>query len=328
VRAARAWLAKFFNGEIWVAPAIGIGVLVAAISYVVGTHRGDIQVDVAMVSMAAFLFGVLLAFTIVRMRDRLAVVQDIVAKGNSSLFSIHELVVVFGEARATPIRDMVDTHLTDQIDYRLVDYYRATESYLRLMDAVRDLRPEVPQQQVVYRELIQLSVDMDSYRGMIEAATGQEMSSLEWTALLLLLIVLLGLFSVLPGGTILGALVVGALACALVTLMVLLRKLDMLRWHERVSIWEPTARLFRSMGRDPYVPRFVIEHGRYHPTGRVRVVDYPDPYPDRSRKIVTVEEHDGLGAVVAVPTGPDGAARPRGGPPTAGDAPGVPATST
>lgn len=63
------------------------------------------------------------------------------------------------------------------------------------------------------------------------------------------------------------------LAGTLVTLMILLRKLDQLRWHERVSIWEPATRLFRSMGRDPYIPRHIIVSGRYRPTGRVWVVD-------------------------------------------------------
>ena len=52
------------------------------------------------------------------------------------------------------------------------------------------------------------------------------------------------------------------------------------------------------MGQDPYVPRLVIDNGRFLPVGRVRVVDYPDPYPDRSSKVVTVEEHDGSGAIV------------------------------
>ena len=75
------------------------------------------------------------------------------------------------------------------------------------------------QQDSIYKELIELSVDLDSYRALIEAVTGQEMSSLEWTALLLLLLVNLGLISVLPGGTILGALVVGTLAIALMTLI-------------------------------------------------------------------------------------------------------------
>jgi hypothetical protein len=77
-------------------------------------------------------------------------------------------------------------------------------------------------------------------------------------------------------------------------LIILLRRLDLLRWHEQVTIWEPTTRLFRSMGRRPYVPREVIAQGRYRPSGLVRVVDYPDPYPVRSTKIVTVEDLDGV----------------------------------
>ncbi len=188
---------------------------------------------------------------------------------------------------------MIDDHLTDQIDFRLVDHHLASPSYVELVDAVYALDPETPQQGIVYREMVQLGVKMGEYRVLIEAATGQAMSPLEWSGLLLLLLVLVSLIVVLPGGTVLGALVAGVLAGTLVTLMVLLRRLDLLRWHERVTIWEPTTRLFRSMGRDPYVPREVIEHGHYRPTGRVRVVEYPNPYPIRATKTITVMDLDG-----------------------------------
>ena len=133
-------------------------------------------------------------------------------------------------------------------------------------------------------------IDMTANRALIEATTGQSLSTIEWLGLLLLLLILLSLIVVLPGGTVLGALVAGALAGTLVTLVVLLRKLDLLRWHERSAIWEPTARLFRSMDLYPYVPREVMASGRYQPAGLVRVVDYPDPYPDRSTKIVSLED--------------------------------------
>jgi len=281
--------ASFASGEVVVWPAAVAGAGVVLVSLAVGPKRGDIRVDVALASMAAFLFGVLLAFTIVRTRERLAVVQNLVAKGNASLFSIHQMMRLFGPDDCRQIRDLVDRHLTDQIDYRLVDYHLATSSFLELTDAVYALNPTTTQEEVVYKELVQLGINMYASRALIEAATGQAMSPIEWTGLFLLLLVLLGLITVLPGGTVLGALVAGMLAGTLVTLMVLLRKLDLLRWHEKVTIWEPTTRLFRSMGRDPYVPRQVIDIGRYQPTGRVRVVDYPDPYPMRATKIVTVE---------------------------------------
>jgi hypothetical protein len=291
-RRFRALGASLTAGDAVAWPAILAAVLVAVASYLVGPNRGDIRVDVAMASMAAFLFGVLLAFTIVRTRERLALVQNLVAKGNSALFSIHQMMAVFGEQDRRRVRDLVDGHLTDQIDYRLVDYHLATPSFLLLTDTVYNLDPEGPQQESVYKELAALCINMSADRSLIEAATGQALSAMEWSGLLLLLLLLVGLIAVLPGGTVLGAIVVGVLAGTLVTFMVLLRKLDRLRWHERVTIWEPTARLFRNMGREPYVPREVIESGRFRLTGAVRVVDYPDPYPARANKIVRVETFD------------------------------------
>jgi hypothetical protein len=243
--------------------------------------------------LAAFLFGILLAFTIARTRERLALVQDLVAKGNASLLSIHQMVAVFGEDDRGNVRRLIDRQLTDQIDYHLVHNYLSSPAHLELTDAIYGLDPRSRQEEAVYKELVRLGIDMGIDRSLIEAATGQALSAMEWSGLILLLALLLGLIAVLPGGTVLGAVVAGVLAGTLVTLMILLRKLDRLRWHERVTIWEPTSRLFRSMDRDPYVPREVIDSGRYRPTGRVRVVDYPDPYPVRATKVVTVEDFVG-----------------------------------
>jgi hypothetical protein len=288
VKHLRAAWRDLSRGEAVAWPAIAVGVIVTAIALVVGSRRGDVRVDIAMGSMAAFLFGVLLAFTIVRTRERLVLVQDLVAKSDASLLTLHDAVAVFGDVQRDEIRDLIDRHLTDQIDYRLVDYHRASSSFRALINAVLALQPRNPEQDAVYKELVARCFVLDNDRALIEAASEQAMSPLEWTGLLLLLAVLLGLLAVLPGGTPLGSLVAGVMAGALVTLIVLLRKLDLLRWHERVTIWEPTTRLFRNMGRDPYVPREVIDTGRYRPTGRVRVVDYPDPYPNRANKVVTV----------------------------------------
>ena len=280
------------HGESAIGPALASGAVVAAASYLIGAKRGDIRVDIALASIASFLFGILMAFTIVRTRERLALVQDLVSKGNASLLSIHSLMAVFAETDRSVVRELIDHQLTDQIDYRLVDNFLSSPSHLALTDAVISLEPGTRQEEVVYKAAVEICVDMGSNRALIEAASGQSLSAIEWTGLLLLLLLLMSLIAVLPGGTLWGAAVAGVMAGTLVTLIILLRKLDRLRWHERTSIWEPTARLFRSMGLDPYVPREVIDSGRYRPSGRVRVADYTDPYPDRTRKVVTVENFD------------------------------------
>ena len=127
----RAVVMPVAGGEAIVWPAVLAGVLAGVASYLVGSTRGDVRVDVAMASMATFLFGVLLAFTIVRTRERLSLVQDLVAKGNSALLSIYQMLAAFGEEDRRRVRELVDGHLTDQIDYRLVDYHLATPSLPR-----------------------------------------------------------------------------------------------------------------------------------------------------------------------------------------------------
>src|SRR5271166_4523667 len=97
MRSLRATATSVFRGEGLLGTAPAVGAIVALASIFVGSKRGDVRVDVALASMAAFLFGVLLAFTIVRTRERLALVQDLVAKGNASLFTIHQLMAVFPE---------------------------------------------------------------------------------------------------------------------------------------------------------------------------------------------------------------------------------------
>ena len=289
----RSAIRSVVRGETTIWPAAICGVVVAAASLLIGSSRGNLDVDVALASMTTFLFGVLLAFTIARTRERIAMVQDLVSRGNASLLSLHQMAEVFPAEERAAIRELIDCQLVDQIDYRLVDNHRSAPSHQALVTAVYALEPQNSQQGTVYRVMVETCVDMGTNRLLIETTAGQSLSPLEWTGMLLLLFLLISLIAVLPGGTVLGAIAAGVLAGTLVTLMVLLRKLDLLRWHERVSIWEPAARLFRSMGRHPYVPRDVIDHGRYRPTGTIRVVDYPDPYPDRSTKVVTVVDLGG-----------------------------------
>jgi hypothetical protein len=197
-------------------------------------------------------------------------------------------MAIFSEEDRTRIRQLIDLHLTDQIDYHLVDHYLGDDSFYELSRSVLQVDTSTKNQENAYKVLVDLVVQMMNDRSSIESATAQAMSPIEWLGLSTLLVLLLGLITVVPQGSIVGAIVAGVLAAALVVLLTLVRRLDRLRWHEVSAIWEPTTRLFRQMGQHPYVPREVITARRYLPTGLVRVVDYPDPYPIRSTKHVSV----------------------------------------
>ena len=295
---------SLLNGDAVLWPSLTVGLIVGVVSFAIDTTGGRLAVDVALASMATFLFGVLLAFTIARARERLQLLQDTISTNNAALLSIYQMMIVFGEEDRVRIRDLIDGQLTSEIDFRLVDHHLSTPAHLALASAIYRLQPQNQEQIGVYRELLRLCIEIGSNRSIIESVTGQSLSALEWSGLILLLLLLIALIAVIPGGTPFGAIAAGVMAGTLTILIILLRKLDLLRWHERVAIWEPATRLFRRMDLDPYVPRHVIDTGRYRPTGRVRVVDYPDPYPACSTKIVTVEFRDANGKVVTDTSSP------------------------
>ncbi len=252
--AVRSTAQSLLNGETTLLPSLGVGIVVGGVSLALGSRNGELEVEVALASMATFLFGVLLAFTIARARERLLLLQDTVSKNDSALLSIHQMIAVFPEQDRVRIRGLVDEQLTSEIDYRLVDHHYSTPAFLALSAAIYALDPQSQQQVGAYRELLRLCIEIGSNRAIIESITGQSLSVLEWSGLILLLLLLVGLIAVIPGGTVLGALAAGVMAGTLTTLMILLRKLDLLRWHERVSIWEPTTRLFRSHGPGSLCP--------------------------------------------------------------------------
>jgi hypothetical protein len=264
--------------------------MVSIAALLVGTHHIDTVGVSALFSATAFLFGVLLAFSIQRMRDRLSRVQDVLSLSNSNLLAVYFMAAIFEPETCQDLRDHIDAHLTDQISYQLLDYDSANPSYDALMAKIMELQCQTKEQQNAHKKLLEIAADTLSDRASIQATARQPLSAIEWIGMLSLLVLMLILLALLPGTSDIGVIVVGVLAGVLVMLMSLLRKLDRLRWHERVTIWEPSTRLFRRMGLDPFVPRPVIESGRYRPTGRVRVVDFPDPYPDRRRKFVTLED--------------------------------------
>ena len=178
------------QGETTLWPALAAGIVVAVASYCVGPSRGDLEVDVALASMATFLFGVLIAFTIARTTERLAVVQNLVSRNNASLLSILQLMAVFPREEEE-VRQMIDHQLTDQIDYRLVDNHLATPSNLALTAAIIELDPQTLQQEQAYRSLLDVCIDITANRAQIEATTGQSLQPIEWIGLLLLLLILM-----------------------------------------------------------------------------------------------------------------------------------------
>src|SRR5579863_10680889 len=142
----RSTLRSVKNGEITLWPSLAVGIIIGGVSLTLGSTGSALERDVALASMATFLFGVLLAFTIARARERVQLLQDTISRNNAALLTIHQMMVVFPEVDQLRIRDLIDLQLTTEIDFHLVDNHLAASAHLALATAIFTLEPQNAQQ--------------------------------------------------------------------------------------------------------------------------------------------------------------------------------------
>lgn len=245
-----------------------------------------------LLGVAYFVFGLFAAFAIENARNGLARVNELLKAGDADLVSIYKLSAAFSPEVQATVRRALDRHLQDQIDYRLVDFDRSNPSFLDLFDAVRRLDPKSAAQGIAYDHLLGVLVAASERRKQLEALVRQRVSPVEWVTLLSLLGALWGLMFAANGGPWVSSVLGGVLVASLAGIMVVLHHLDEFRWQEGTAIWKPLHTLFLSLDLLPYYPRAAVQSGRVDPdTGRLRVVDYPNRYPDVSGKRVEEIDH-------------------------------------
>ncbi|MBS3118306.1 hypothetical protein J4417_01340 [Candidatus Woesearchaeota archaeon] len=72
-------------------------------------------------SVASFLFGILIAFSIANRHARLNAIKESFKKQDAALLSIYFLSKTFGKAIITKTKDKIDKLLISQLDYTLED---------------------------------------------------------------------------------------------------------------------------------------------------------------------------------------------------------------
>ena len=245
-----------------------------------------------LLGVAYFVFGILVAFAIENARGGLSRVNELLKAGDADLVSIYQLSASFGPDAQAELRDVIDAHIQDQIDYRLVDFERSTPSFLTLFARVRDLEPTSTRGEIAYDHLLGICTAASERRKQLEALVRQRVSPVEWVTLVSLLAALWGLMLAANGGPIVAGLLGGVLVASLAGLLVLLRHLDEFRWQEGEAIWNPLHNLFLSLDLLPYYPRDTVRTGRLDPpSGQLRLVDYPHPYPDMTDKTIVIADH-------------------------------------
>ncbi len=239
-----------------------------------------------------FLFGIFLAFSIADSRSRFNKITTALEMNRAAYLGIYQFSGVLGPKVQMKIQKLIDNLLIDTLDYFLTDYKYSSKSFLNLSEYVINLEPETKSEQNAYSSMTKILIGTLNNRKQVEALVRRSMLRFEWAIILILLFIILFCLFSLNDGTLVSIVTTTLLSTATITLVFVLRDFNSLRWKEEYGIWDPLGDLFRELDLLPYYPRAVLNEKRVklEKGQKVRIVEYPNPYPDMTGKEVKVVE--------------------------------------
>lgn len=237
------------------------GVLTIALPHsLIPTDTGNI-----ILTVTAFLFGIIAGFYIVVTTTDYNSVKTILATETAQIIGLYDNVRVYDPASAKKIAERIDTYVRRNFDFELIDYARSTtREFEALEKAVREL-PIKQELGMVYQEIRATMRAIVTAREQLVVLGTRTLSTLQWVILLVLgSLFILSLYAVRPDNLFfdLGAV---AISSSMVLVLLLIRELDLYIWNERTFAFEIFERVFVAIGVLPYYPAESVEEKRIYP---------------------------------------------------------------
>ena len=214
---------------------------------------------------AAVIYAIFIIFSIDRSHERFGKVNELLKTEDANVRIIYNLSHVFGATIQDKVRDLLDSYLIDQVDYRLEDFYYSSGSFNKLYEYVLALEPKGKKQESVYDELINVLTLSSINRVQIEAYTKQKISRVEWMSVWALTFLVISHTYEMTRGDIFSSILLTIMASAVLLMTLMLRDLNSLKWQKDEWTWQPLHRTFVHLNLLPYYPGPIIDSGEARP---------------------------------------------------------------
>jgi len=244
--------------------------------------------------VSAFLFGLLIAFTISNSHSRLNEIRDKLREQDALLLSISYLSKNFDSNIFKIIKNKIDELLISQIDYNLIDFDIKTPEKLReLYDYIEKIKFKGRPQIEAHEKMLDALNDILKIHEAISYRVKNKMRGYEWISLFLLGGIILFCFLALNNKSPISIIVLSIFTSAISLLFFILSEIESLGWQESNWIWEPLVNLFLELKLLPYFPKGIIKKkrvniGKLVKTNKIRIAEYPFPYPNMKGKIIKI----------------------------------------
>jgi len=240
-------------------------------------------------TVVSAIFAIYIGFAISGSRSRCNDISALLKEGNGYILLIHRLSYVFSDQIRNSLHSHIDNYLVETIDYKLEKHFSLSErTFRQLYSFLLHLPCSDSKQEDAYKNMMSAANSLSINRTKTEALIKSNLSTAEWVATIVFMLITVSVFYFMSDGTVFNSLIYTIAVGGLLLLTVILKRSDSLKWDKNKWTWEPLNDLFADLGLPLYYPALLVENGEISlPPGRdVRLAYYPKPYPDLTDKVV------------------------------------------
>ncbi len=215
-------------------------------------------------TIVAFLFGIIAGFYIVVTTTDYNSLKSILAAETAGWISLHQNVLIYDKQSANKLSLLIDEYIRDAFDFELIDYARSTEVQF---EAIKIFVRELPWKENMSSVHQNIRNNMDviiTARQQLTVLGTRTLSTFQWNILWALAILLILSLYGLRTGELFFDIVTVVISSATVLIILLIRDLDLYIWNEKTFGFDISQNVFKSIGKLPYYPAESLEEGRIY----------------------------------------------------------------
>ena len=230
-------------------------------------------------TIVAFLFGIIAGFYIVVTTTDYNSVKNILASETAGWISLHQNVLIYNKQFANKLSLLIDKYLIQAFDPEIIDYAKLTNAEF---ENVKTFVTGLPYKENLSSVHQNIRNNMDSIitaRQQLTVLGTKALSSFQWTILSALAGLFIFSFYGLRTGELFFNVVTVVISSSVVLILLLIRDLDLYIWNEKTFGFDIFQNVFKSIGQLPYYPAESIDSGRVSPQEKEyrlgRYIDFP-----------------------------------------------------
>ncbi|MBA4320111.1 MAG: hypothetical protein C0412_17060 [Flavobacterium sp.] len=237
-------------------------------------------------TVVAFLFGIIAGFYIIVTTTDYNNVKNILAIETANWISLHQNILIYDKQIADKLASLIDKYILRTFDFEILDHTKSTHNEF---ESIKKLMRELPLKEnlsSVYEKIQNIMSDIIISRQQLTVLGARTLSIFQWTILFALASIFIFSLYGLRTGELFFDVVTIAISSSIVLVLLLIRDLDLYIWNEKTFGYDIFENVLKSIGQLPYYPAESIKKKRVQPHDKeYRVGTYINFPKSTDRKI-------------------------------------------